>query len=481
MSTLTKPITIGVTLLCAAMAPVAEAQWAPDSISSARQTIASATVGQKAIFAGGRVGNVISGVVDIYDDATGVWSTDTLPVPRTAAAGAAIGKYALFAGGAISASTPSAVVDILDTETMTWSSVNLSQARSGAAATTVGDIVLIAGGNAGSLFVPIASDVVDIYDAAIGTPDNPAAWSTATLSVARGGVAAASAGGRAIFVGGINSNAVAQSVVDIYDGATRLWSVGPPLSQARSAPASASNGTRAYFAGGVLSQTAISDVVDIYDAVSSTWSTEKLSEPRSFLSAAAVGDRVLFAGGFNIAQASARVDVFDVATSMWLPNDELPLGRGDMGSTSVSGKAIFAGGVANSGLSTQADLYDATWMNLASGKDGVSGVPVLNGTGSLAAGAPLTLSLSNAAASTQAHLVIGFTPLNVPFYGGFLVPNPDVLVTPLPTNASGELVLMGALPPGLPSGFSFYFQYLVSDGAATLNLSMSNAIQGTTP
>ena len=75
------------------------------------------------------------------------------------------------------------------------------------------------------------------------------------------------------------------------------------LSQARGLVASASAGTRAVLAGGNLSPSVASDVVDICDSsagmpsVPAAWSAATLSSPRTSLAAAADRDTVLLAGG----------------------------------------------------------------------------------------------------------------------------------------------------------------------------------------
>ena len=81
----------------------------------------------------------------------------------------------------------------------------------------------------------------------------------------------------------------------------------------------------------------------------------------------------------------------------------------------------------------------------------------------------------------MAHLFIGLSEINAPFWGGFLVPSPDVVVANIPVDAFGERTIGGPWPSGNPSGLSFTFQYLVVDGTALGGLSHSNAVRGTQP
>ena len=121
------------------------------------------------------------------------------------------------------------------------------------------------------------------------------------------------------------------------------------------------------------------------------------------------------------------------------------------------------------------------WASLAGGLAGTHGVPLLDGCGSLLAGEPLTLTLSNARENVSATLFLGLSQLNAPFKGGTLVPTPDVIVSNLPTGPLGTFALTAPWPAGLPSGFSLYFQYWLPDPAGPQNAAASNGLKGTTP
>jgi hypothetical protein len=120
------------------------------------------------------------------------------------------------------------------------------------------------------------------------------------------------------------------------------------------------------------------------------------------------------------------------------------------------------------------------WSDLGQALAGTSGAPILAGSGALLAGAPTSLSLSSARPNAVAVLVIGLSALNAPFKGGVLVPQADVLVSPLPTGPAG-LVVLSAAWPLLPSGFTVYFQHWISDPAGPQGFAASNALSGTVP
>ena len=87
----------------------------------------------------------------------------------------------------------------------------------------------------------------------------------------------------------------------------------------------------------------------------------------------------------------------------------------------------------------------------------------------------IDLTLGNMQPSSVANLVVGFSQINAPFKGGTLVPNPDLVITGLPT-LGGSLSVDGQLPYGL-DGFSFYFQAWIVDSGASNNLAATNALR----
>jgi len=128
------------------------------------------------------------------------------------------------------------------------------------------------------------------------------------------------------------------------------------------------------------------------------------------------------------------------------------------------------------------NVRDGPWTDLGSGLAGIAGVPSLVGSGTLVAGSPGNLSLTNAAASSLAVLFVSFTSTPSPFKGGTLVPVPAFFSFSFFTNGSGGFVLPWfSWPPGLPPGATLYFQYGVQDAAAVVGVSLSNAVLATTP
>ena len=331
-----------------------------NTLSEARAHLAATSVGNKALFAGGRFRfgeNIFSSAVDIFDHVTYSWSSASLSLARAHIASTSVGNKTIFAGGysgRIGVEESSDVVDIFDLSAGTWSVSALSQLRGEISATSVGNKAFFAGGSVGP---GQRSSVVEIYDATTG------AWSTASLSLARSHLSAISIGAKVLFAGG-STGAASSNLVDIYDSSTGAWSTAT-LSQARYELSAARVGTKLLFSGG-WAESGISNVVDIYDSESGAWSTATLSQSRVFLSATTVGNKAFFSGGRTASGLPNVVDIYDSSTGGW-STASLSQARQYLSATSIGNLAIFAGGDASGAYSNVVDIYDSntnTWSTM---------------------------------------------------------------------------------------------------------------------
>jgi hypothetical protein len=123
------------------------------------------------------------------------------------------------------------------------------------------------------------------------------------------------------------------------------------------------------------------------------------------------------------------------------------------------------------------------WTNIGSALGGVSGFPLLQGTGTLVGGCPMVIALSNAKGSAASVLFVsvGLVP-GAAFKGGFLATVPFILSLNLPTSPSGQIVIPASMPFGA-NGFALpmTLQYAIQDAAAINGVSLSNAIKGIIP
>jgi hypothetical protein len=90
--------------------------------------------------------------VDLYDSTLATWSTARLSVARGSLAAASVGNVALFSGGRTNGDRSTAV-DLFNVKTRSWSTAQLSLARSAIAAASVSNVAIFSGGLTSMLFM----------------------------------------------------------------------------------------------------------------------------------------------------------------------------------------------------------------------------------------------------------------------------------------------------------------------------------------
>jgi PKD repeat protein len=152
-----------------------------------------------------------------------------------------------------------------------------------------------------------------------------------------------------------------------------------------------------------------------------------------------------------------------------------------LGSYTVTLTVTGPGGV---DVATQVDVVEVLpnlLLDAGGGLAGSLGQPLLEGWGSLTGGDPVSLTLTNALPNGTAHLIIGFSEINLPFKGGTLVPAPDILLLGIPVDGAGSIVLEDTWPAGIPGGTVTSWQYWIEDGTGPQGFTASNGVSGTTP
>jgi hypothetical protein len=152
-------------------------------------------------------------------------------------------------------------------------------------------------------------------------------------------------------------------------------------------------------------------------------------------------------------------------------------GIGDL----AAGASMDDDGGADTGAAWVLFMSGDTWTNLGDALAGVSGDPLLAGTGTLVGGSPGSIDLTNANPSALTILFVSLAYNPTPFKGGLLAPVPALFKISLATNAVGGIPLPFIWPLGVPSGTNLYFQYAIQDVAAPVGVSLSNVLKATTP
>jgi hypothetical protein len=209
--------------------------------------------------------------------------------------------------------------------------------------------------------------------------------------------------------------------------------------------------------------------------------------------------------GDDGASTSGAAYVFDRSGTTWAQRAYLKASKTGAGdqfgeSSALSGDTVIIGAnrEASSATGVNGDQSDDSalhagaayvfelgpvqpWTNMSFSLAGVTGIPGLYGTGSLAAGSSNAIDLINAAPSAPAGLFLALSGAPVPFKGGMLLPVPTLALYVLTTSAAGDISLPFVMPAGAPAGTELWLQYAILDAAAVQGVSLSSAIRGVTP
>jgi hypothetical protein len=124
----------------------------------------------------------------------------------------------------------------------------------------------------------------------------------------------------------------------------------------------------------------------------------------------------------------------------------------------------------------------SAWCDQGCALAGVNGDPSLVGEGSLVAGTPNAVNLTNAAPSALSGLFLALSSTPLPFKGGTLKPFPFLGDPSLSsTDLAGEIQLPFVMPPGVPAGTEIWAQFAIADAASIHGVALSSAILGVTP
>jgi hypothetical protein len=130
--------------------------------------------------------------------------------------------------------------------------------------------------------------------------------------------------------------------------------------------------------------------------------------------------------------------------------------------------SMFRAGVARLGA----------WTDLGFGLAGARGAPVLVMSGQLVAGSTVGFHLEKAATVAPATHVLGASRLQLPLFGGTLLPAPD-LALPFVTSATGQTLMTVPVPFTAPTGVELFSQAWIVDPSGPAGFTASNAMQYT--
>ncbi|KAJ2305904.1 hypothetical protein IWW51_003504 [Coemansia sp. RSA 2702] len=328
-------------------------------LSVPRSSISATSVGQLALFAGGRLQNgSYTDVVDIYDRKAKKWTASRLSAARSEiGAGSVAGRYALFAGGFDASFKPMSLVDVYDAETGKWLQLQMSMPRAAPRLLDLGSVAAIVGGLSGDL--QYLSNAVDYVDSKLAVHSTSLDANYPQLGLA----VADRSSGSGLYTSGYQNNrpgerfndfeASNQTFVFAAASASASLAPGPVFPYPRwGAGGAAANGVFVVGGGHVFGNstnsalTTVMDRVDVFHAQYQRWSQpQRLSVPRDYPLVQAVGDYIVFLSG---TQASKALDIFDSRTCAFVANPQhtpaLYTLRQDAAATTVNGCLLLVGG-----------------------------------------------------------------------------------------------------------------------------------------
>lgn len=311
------------------------------ALSQARYGLAATSIGDYALFGGGRVSQQTS-AVDSYDKSLVRNTATSLSQAVDELAATSIGSYALFGGGRRAGNGKVNYINAYNTS-LTQSLKYLGTARYWLAATTVGNNALFGGG-----FATNTTNVVDAVNTSLSV-------STATsLSAKRTELAATTVGDHALFGGGNDGNGSGLSVVDAYN-TSLTRTIETNLSVGRMRLAATTVGNYALFGGGYSGNSNnCYATVDAYDTSLTRTTPTVLSVARYYLAATSVGEYAVFGGGDpNTGTYSSVYDVYDTSLTRTTLSHTATWGMERHAATTVGNYALFGGGNSNDDVTTR--------------------------------------------------------------------------------------------------------------------------------
>jgi len=264
--------------------------WTTSELSERRAVMQAIGDGNKVYFAGGfweddAGGWHLDSLVDIYDVSSGARSAAYLSTARQALTTAALGNKVFFAGGIDDNSSLSKTVDIYDLSSNTWSTAQLSQPRYGLTAANVGNKVYFAGGI--SVIGGSSTNVIDIYDGQMGT------WSVSSMATPKAFHAAIAIQNKIYWAGGSNGTATMCDVEvrDLNTQTSSFMNLFQPNANILNWAFQRDNQI-VFFRGSGYNDYNQPCYFDIYDVSTNTWSVGSLSH--GGLGAAIAKDNIIY-------------------------------------------------------------------------------------------------------------------------------------------------------------------------------------------
>jgi hypothetical protein len=167
--------------------------------------------------------------------------------------------------------------------------------------------------------------------------------------------------------------------------------------------------------------------------------------------------------------------------------DSAPAAGGATAIRTARGSALYVASMVLEGAfgthrlvaGTYRNAATTPWSSVGAGVAGSLGEPVIEGYGPLLPQTAVELTLRAAAPNSIGALALGLSQVNVPLFGGVLVPAPEAIFTML-IGPAGTGSFTGTWP-GATAGTSLYGQFWVLDATAPQDFAATAGLRGVVP
>ncbi len=142
---------------------------------------------------------------------------------------------------------------------------------------------------------------------------------------------------------------------------------------------------------------------------------------------------------------------------------------------------VITVGRQNNQMTISPFIAEPATMPVGGGVAGGDGEPLMKLQGSLTMGSDTALVVTSGPALARGFVVLGFAQLDAPLAGGVLVPNIDVLIPGVATDANGQWSASGPWPPGVPADTRFWLQVWLPDASASKGWVASDGVEVSVP
>jgi N-acetylneuraminic acid mutarotase len=154
-------------------------------------------------------------------------------------------------------------------------------------------------------------------------------------------------GGKIYVIGGLQTEDLALSNVEVYDPVENKWIKKTPMPTARGAFGCVAVDGKIYAIGGADPN--IIATVEVYDPATDSWATKTpMPAPRAHVAASSVGDKIYVIGGSeqigSIWSGLNKVEEYDTRNDSWSIRSNMPHARWSLSSCVADGKIYAIGG-----------------------------------------------------------------------------------------------------------------------------------------